>query len=110
MKKNFERKLAFEIVAKNDTVMSAEAAERFAKENGGRLPDQVEAMFILSESEFPELSSDNFGYWCKFRPYYKHGLETGYGHFWGDTVSAMNAALIRNEYWCGVIVVKDVEE
>ena len=107
-KNNMKRVLNFEVVAKNDNAMCIEDAERFAKENGGRLPDQVEAMLILSESQFPELSKDNYGYWCKFRPYYTHGYETGYGQFHAGDVSTMDANVMRmSQFWCGVIVIKD---
>lgn len=91
--------------------MSIEEAERFAKENGGRLPDQVEAMLILSKSKYPELSKENYGYWCQFKPYYRHGYEIGYGQFHAGDVSTVDATIIKMErFWCGVIVVKDVEE
>lgn len=111
MKQNFKRKLNFKVVAKNDNAQSIEEAERFAKKNGGRLPDQVEAMLILSESEYPDLSKDNYGYWCKLKPYYRHGYETGYGQFHAGDISSMDANVMRMEqFWCGVIVVKDVEE
>lgn len=59
----------------SEKAMSLTAAKRFAKKNGGRLPDQVEAAEILRNVEYPELSSEkSFGYWCQFRPLAVVGL------------------------------------
>lgn len=111
MKKNFSRDLAIEVIAVSDKVMSIEDAERFAKENGGRLPDQVEAMLILSESHYPDISNDNCNsYWCTFTKYYDTSLESCYGSFSGCGVNNMLISCVKEErFWCGVIVVKDAE-
>lgn len=112
MKKNFSRDLAIEVIAVSEKVMSIKDAERFAKENGGRLPDQVEAMLILSESHYPDISNDNCNsYWCTFTKYYNTSLESCYGNFSGCGVN--NTLILSNndrQFWNGVIVVKDVEE
>lgn len=53
MKKNFSRDLAIEVIAVSEDVMSFADAQKFAAKKGGRLPDQVEAMLIVSESTTP---------------------------------------------------------
>lgn len=109
---NMKRNLNFEIITKSDKVMSIEEAERFAKDNGGRLPDQVEAMLILSDSHYPDLSNDNWNcYWCTFTKYYDTSLESCYGSFSGCGVYSVLIPTVNDErFWCAVIVVKDVEE
>lgn len=111
MKKNFSRDLAIEVIAVSDKAMSIEDAERFAKANGGRLPDQVEAILILSESHYPDLSNDNYNsYWCMLSKYYNTSLESCYGSFNGCGVNNVLISTTKEErFWCGVIVVKDAE-
>ena len=107
MKKNFSRDyLAIEVVAVSEDVMSFADAQKFAAEKGGRLPDQVEAMLIASESTSPDLLTNSIGYWCKFKPYY--GFESsGAGYFSGSTVSAFIYNIEEQErFWCHVMVVK----
>ena len=91
MKNKFERKLNFEVVTISEKAMSLTAAKRFAKENGGRLPDQVEAAEILFNVVWPELSpKDSYGYWCMFRPYYKTDTESGIGAFHGGYICSFS--------------------
>lgn len=106
MKKSFSRDLAIEVIAVSEKVMSFEEAQKFAAEKGGRLPDQVEAMLIVSESTSPDLLSSGLGYWCTFKPYY--GFESnGAGYFNGGTVSSFLYKVADQErFWCHVIVVK----
>lgn len=111
MKKNFSRDLAIEVIAVSEKVMSLADAQKFAAEKGGRLPDQVEAMLILSESLYPDLSNDNYdSYWCTLSKYYNTSLESCYGSFNGCGVNNMLISTVKEErFWCGVIVVKDAE-
>ena len=111
MKNKFERKLNFEVVTISEKAMSLTAAKRFAKENGGRLPDHVEAAEILRNVEYPELSCEkSFGYWCQFRPYYRIGSECGYGAFHaGYIASFTNGVEKKKNFRSGVVVVKDAE-
>ena len=106
MKKNFSRDLAIEVIAVSEKVMSFADAQKFAAEKGGRLPDQVEAMLIVSESTSPDLLSSGLGFWCTFKPYY--GFESnGAGYFNGGTVSAFSHNIEEQErFWCHAIVVK----
>lgn len=105
MKKNFSRDLAIEVIAVSEDVMSFEEAQKFAAEKGGRLPDQVEAMLIVSESTSPDLLTNSLGYWCTFKPY---GFESnGAGYFHGSSVCAFIYNIEEQErFWCHVIVVK----
>ena len=111
MRNKFERKLNFEVVTISEKAMSLAGAKRFAKENGGRLPDQVEAAEILRNVEYPELSSEeSFGYWCQFRPYYHIGTESGYGAFHAGYISSFTGGVEKKKnFRCGVVVVKDAE-
>lgn len=111
MRNKFERKLNFEVVTISEKAMSLTAAKRFAKENGGRLPDQVEAAEILRNVEYPELSSEkSFGYWCQFRPYYHMGAECGYGAFHAGYIASFTNGVEKNKnFRSGVVVVKDAE-
>ena len=111
MRNKFERKLNFEVVTISEKAMSLTDAKRFAKENGGRLPDQVEAAEILCNVEYPELSSEkSFGYWCQFRPYYHIGTECGYGAFHAGYISSFtNGVEKMKNSRSGVVVVKDAE-
>lgn len=59
MKKNFSRDLAIGVIAVSEDVMSFADAQKFAAEKGGRLPDQVEAMLIVSESTNSDLMTAN---------------------------------------------------
>lgn len=95
----------------SEKAMSLTAAKRFAKKNGGRLPDQVEAAEILRNVEYPELSSEkSFGYWCQFRPYYHMGTECGYGTFLAGYISSFtNGVEKKKNFWSRVVVVKDAE-
>ena len=106
MKKKFSRDLAIEVIAKSEDVMSFADAQKFAAEKGGRLPDQVEAMLIVSESTTPDLLSSGLGFWCTFKPYY--GSESnGAGYFHGGTVCAFTYNIEEQErFWCHVMVVK----
>ena len=106
MKKSFSRDLAIEVIAVSDKVMSFADAQKFAAEKGGRLPDQVEAMLIASESTSPDLLTNSIGYWCTFKPYY--GFESnGAGYFNGGTVSSFLYSVADQErFWCHAIVVK----
>lgn len=105
MKKNFSRDLAIEVIAVSEDVMSFEEAQKFAAEKGGRLPDQLEAMLIVSESTSPDLLSSGLGYWCTFKPYYVES--DGAGYFNGGTVSSFLYKVADQErFWCHVIVVK----
>ena len=106
MKKNFSRDLAIEVIAVSEKVMSFADAQKFAEEKGGRLPDQVEAMLIVSESTTPDLLSSGLGFWCMFKPYY--GFESnGAGYFNGGTVCAFTYNIEEQErFWCHVMVVK----
>lgn len=106
MKKNFSRDLVIEVIAVSEDVMSFADAQKFAAEKGGRLPDQVEAMLIVSESTSPDLLTNSIGYWCRFKPYY--GLESnGAGYFNGGTVrSFLYKVADQERFWCHVIVVK----
>lgn len=106
MKKNFSRDLAIEVIAVSDKVMSFADAQKFAAEKGGRLPDQVEAMLIVSESTTPDLLSSGLGFWCTFKPYY--GFESnGAGYFHGGSVCAFTYKIEDQErFWCHVMVVK----
>ena len=106
MKKNFSRDLAIEVIAKSEDVMSFADAQKFAAEKGGRLPDQVEAMLIVSESTTPDLLSSGLGFWCTFKPYY--GFESnGAGYFNGGTVSSFFYSVADQErFWCHAMVVK----
>lgn len=106
MKKSFSRDLAIEVIAVSEKVMSFADAQKFAAEKGGRLPDQVEAMLIVSESSTPDLLSGGLGFWCMFKPYY--GVESnGAGYFNGGSVCAFNYNIEEQErFWCHVMVVK----
>ena len=106
MKKNFSRDLAIEVIAVSKKVMSFADAQKFAAKKGGRLPDQVEAMLIVSESTTPDLLTNSIGYWCTFKPYY--GFESdGAGYFNGGTVSSFFYKVADQErFWCHAIVVK----
>lgn len=106
MKKSFSRDLAIEVIAVSEDVMSFEEAQKFAAEKGGRLPDQVEAMLIVSESTTPDLLSSGLGFWCTFKPYY--GFESNNaGYFNGGTVCAFIYKIEDQErFWCHVMVVK----
>ena len=106
MKKNFSRDLAIEVIAVSEDVMSFADAQKFAAEKGGRLPDQVEAMLIVSESTTPDLLSSGLGFWCTFKPYY--GFESnGAGYFHGSSVTAFIYNIEEQErFWCHVMVVK----
>lgn len=106
MKKKFSSDLAIEVIAVSEKVMSFADAQKFAAEKGGRLPDQVEAMLIASESTSPDLLTNSIGYWCTFKPYY--GFESkGAGYFNGGTVSSfLYAVAEQNRFWCHVMVVK----
>ena len=106
MKKNFSRDLAIEVIAVSEKVMSFADAQKFAAEKGGRLPDQVEAMLIVSESTSPDLLTNSIGYWCTFKPYY--GFESNEaGYFNGGTVSSFLYKVADQErFWCHAIVVK----
>lgn len=90
----------------SEDVMSFADAQKFAAEKGGRLPDQVEAMLIASESTCPDLLTNSIGYWCTFKPYY--GFESnGAGYFNGGTVSSFLYKVADQErFWCHVMVVK----
>lgn len=107
MKKNFSRDLVIEVIAVSEDVMSFADAQKFAAEKGGRLPDQVEAMLIISESTSPDLLSGCLGFWCTFKPYY-YGVESsGAGYFNGGTVSSFLYKVADQErFWCHVMVVK----
>ena len=107
MKKNFSRDLAIEVIAVSDKVMSFADAQKFAAEKGGRLPDQVEAMLIMSESTSPDLMTNGIGYWCTFKPYYK--VESnGAGYFNGGSASSFlyKEVADKERFWCHVMVVK----
>lgn len=106
MKKSFSRDLAIEVIAVSEKVMSFADAQKFAAEKGGRLPDQVEAMLIVSESTSPDLLSSGLGFWCTFKPYYEfESNETGYFH--GGTVSSfLYKVADQKRFWCYVMVVK----
>ena len=106
MKKSFSRDLAIEVIAVSEDVMSFADAQKFAAEKGGRLPDQVEAMLIVSESTSPDLLSSGLGFWCTFKPYY--GFESdGAGYFNGGSVCAFTYNIEEQErFWCHVMVVK----
>lgn len=106
MKKNFSRDLAIEVIAVSEKVMSFADAQKFAAEKGGRLPDQVEAMLIVSESTTPDLLSSGLGFWCTFKPYY--GFESnGAGYFHGSSVCAFTYNIEEQKrFWCHVMVVK----
>lgn len=106
MKKSFSRDLAIEVIAVSEDVMSFADAQKFAAEKGGRLPDQLEAMLIVSESTSPDLLSSGLGFWCKFKPYY--GFESnGAGYFNGGTVrSFLSKVADQERSWCHVMVVK----
>ncbi len=90
----------------SEKVMSFADAQKFAAEKGGRLPDQVEAMLIVSASVSPDLLSSGLGFWCTFKPYYK--IESnGAGYFNGGTVSTFFYKVADQErFWCNVMVVK----
>lgn len=105
MKKNFSRDLAVEVIAVSEKVMSFADAQKFAAEKGGRLPDQVEAMLIVSESTTPDLLSSGLGFWCTFKPYY--GFESnGAGYFNGSSVCAFTYNIEEQvRFWCHVMVV-----
>lgn len=98
--------MAIEVIAVSEGVMSFADAQKFAAEKGGRLPDQVEAMLIVSESTSPDLLTNSIGYWCRFKPYY--GLESnGAGYFNGGTVrSFLYKVADQERFWCHVMVVK----
>ena len=107
MKKNFSRDLAIEVIAVSEKVMSFADAQKFAVEQGGRLPDQVEAMLIVSESTRPDLLTNSIGYWCTFKPYY--GVESnGAGYFNGSTVTSFlyKEVADKERFWCHAMVVK----
>ena len=106
MKKNFSRDLAIEVIAVSDKVMSFADAQKFAAEKGGRLPDQVEAMLIVSESTSPDLLSRSLGFWCTFKPYCGYGY--GAGYYNGGTVSSFLCKEVADQerFWCHAIVVK----
>lgn len=105
MKKNFSRDLAVEVIAVSEKVMSFADAQKFAAEKGGRLPDQVEAMLIASESTSPDLLTNSIGYWCTFKQYYES--TNGAGYFNGGTVSSFLYKVADQErFWCHVMVVK----
>lgn len=107
MKKKFSRDLAIEVIAVSEDVMSFADAQKFAEEKGGRLPDQVEAMLIVSESTSPDLLTNSIGYWCTFKPYY--GVESnGAGYYHGGTVSSFLYSSVADQerFWCHVMVVK----
>ena len=106
MKKNFSRDLAIEVIAVSAKVMSFADAQKLAAETGGRLPDQVEAMLIVSESTSPDLLSSGLGFWCTFKPYY--GFESNNaGYFNGGSVCAFIYKIEDQErFWCHVMVVK----
>lgn len=106
MKKNFSRDLAIEVIAVSEKVMSFKDAQKFAAEKGGRLPDQVEAMLIVSESTSPDLLSSGLGFWCTFKPYYEFE-SNGAGYFSGGTVnSSLYKVADQERFWCQVMVVK----
>ena len=106
MKKNFSRDLAIEVIAVSEKVMSFADAQKFAAEKGGRLPDQVEAMLIVSESTTPDLLSSGLGFWCTFKPYYGFELN-GAGYFNGSSVCAFTYNIeAQVRFWCHVMVVK----
>lgn len=106
MKKNFSRDLAIEVIAVSEDVMSFEEAQKFAAEKGGRLPDQLEAMLIVSESTSPDLLSSGLGFWCTFKPYYGFEYNEA-GYFNGGTVrSFLYNVEDQERFWCHVIVVK----
>lgn len=98
--------MAIEVIAVSEDVMSFADAQKFAAEKGGRLPDQVEAMLIVSESTTPDLLSSGLGFWCTFKPYY--GVESnGAGYFNGSSVCAFTYNIEEQErFWCHVMVVK----
>ena len=100
--------MAIEVIAVSEDVMSFADAQKFAAEKGGRLPDQVEAMLIVSESTTPDLLSSGLGFWCTFKPYYGDGVESnGAGYFNGGTVCAFTYNIEEQErFWCHVMVVK----
>ena len=106
MKKNFSRDLAIEVIAVSENVMSFADAQKFAAEKGGRLPDLVESMLIVSESISPDLLSSGWGFWCTFKPYY--GFESnGAGYFNGGSVCAFSYKIEDQErFWCHAMVVK----
>ena len=106
MKKKFSRDLAIEVIAVSEKVMSFADAQKFVAEKGGRLPDQVEAMLIVSESTTPDLLSSGLGFWCTFKPYY--GFESNNaGYFNGGSVCAFIYKIEDQErFWCHVMVVK----
>ena len=108
MKKIFSRDLAIEVIAVSEKVMSFADAQKFAVEKGGRLPDQVEAMLIVSESTSPDLLSSGLGFWCTFKPYV-YGFESnGAGYMNGGTVSSFLYKEVADQerFWCHAIVVK----
>ena len=106
MKKSFSRDLAIEVIAVSEKVMSFADAQKFAAEMGGRLPDQVEAMLIASESTSPDLLTNSIGYWCTFKPYCVFESK-GAGYFNGGTVSQFLYSVADQErFWCHAIVVK----
>lgn len=107
MKKSFSRDLAIEVIAVSEDVMSFADAQKFAAEKGGRLPDQVEAMLIASESTSPDLLTNSIGYWCTFKPYYRFG-SNGAGYFHEGTVSSFLYKEVADQerFWCHVMVVK----
>lgn len=106
MKKNFSRGLAIEVIAVSEDVMSFADAQKFAAEKGGRLPDQVEAMLIVSESTSPDLLTNSIGYWCTFKPYYRVKSK-GAGYFNGGTVSSfLYEVADQKRFWCHAMVVK----
>ena len=106
MKKKFSRDLAIEVIAVSENVMSYADAQKFAAEKGGRLPDQVEAMLIASESTSPDLLTNSIGYWCTFRRYYVCESK-GAGYLNGGTVSeCLYAVADQERFWCDVMVVK----
>lgn len=106
MKKKFSRDLTIEVIAVSEDVMSFADAQKFAAEKGGRLPDQVEAMLIVSESTSPDLLSSGLGFWCTFKPYYRV-KSNGAGYFNGGSICAFTYNIEEQErFWCNVIVVK----
>ena len=108
MKKNFSRDLAIEVIAVSEKVMSFADAQKFAVEKGGRLPDQVEAMLIVSESTSPDLLSSGLGFWCTVKPDYYGVGSNGAGYFNGGSVNSFLYAAVAEQkrFWCYVMVVK----
>lgn len=105
MKKRFERKMSFEIVAISDEVMSYEAALKFAEDNGGRLPDPAEMMLIWNSVGYKECPQLAKGVWVAMGNLYFGGNDIGYSY-----PNTMGVLFPMQVYTCGVVVVKDVED